>query len=109
MPVSRLIPVLSLLSLLAAALVPSPALAASPVEQSCLSRAEQRAAVAVNKAIRLAQAIKSARNQGHRAEVVRARLCRHGETLVYVLTLLGQSGKVTNVTVDAVNGELTSR
>jgi len=55
------------------------------------------------------QAIKSARNQGHRAEVVRARLCRHDEILVYVLTLLGQSGKVTNVTVDASNGEPTSR
>jgi uncharacterized membrane protein YkoI len=109
MPVSRLIPVLSLLSLLAAALVLSPALAASPVEQSCLTRAEQRAAVAANKAIRLAQAIKSARNQGHRAEVVRARLCRHGEALVYVLTLLGQSGKVTNVTVDGNNGEPTGR
>ena len=109
MPVSRLIPVLSLLSLLAAAFVPSPALAASPVEQSCLTRAEQRAAVAANKAVRLAQANKSARNPGHRAEVVRARLCRHDEILVYVLTLLGQSGKVTNVTVDASNGEPTSR
>jgi uncharacterized membrane protein YkoI len=109
MPVSRLIPILSLLGLLAAALDPSPALAASPVEQSCLTRAEQRAAVAANKAIRLAQAIKSLRSRGQRGEVVRARLCRHDETLVYVLTLLGHSGKVTNVTVDAVNGELTSR
>jgi hypothetical protein len=41
--------------------------------------------------------------------VVRARLCRHGEALVYVLTLLGQSGKVTNVTVDGNNGEPTGR
>ncbi len=109
MPVPRLLPILSLLGLLAGPLVASPALAASPVEQSCLTRAEQRAAVAANKAVPLAQAIKSARNRGHRAEVVRARLCRHDETLVYVLTLLGQSGKVISVNVDAVNGELTSR
>ena len=109
MPVSRLLSILSLLDLLTGGLVASPALAASPPEQSCLTRAEQRAAVTANKAISLVQAIKSVRNRGHRADVVRARLCRHDETLVYVLTLLGHSGKVTNVTVDAVNGELTSR
>lgn len=109
MPVSRLLCFLSLLGLLTGGLVASPALAASPVEQSCLTRAEQRAAVAANKAIPLAQAIKSLRNRGHRGEVVRARLCRHDETLVYVLTLLGHSGKVISVTVDAGNGELTSR
>jgi hypothetical protein len=36
---------------------------------------------------------------------VRARLCRHGERLDYVLTLLPRSGKVTRVIVDAANGE----
>jgi hypothetical protein len=38
--------------------------------------------------------------------VVRARLCRRGTGLVYVLTLLAPSGKVTRATVDAANGEL---
>jgi uncharacterized membrane protein YkoI len=109
MPVSRLLPILSLFGLLAGALAASPALAASSPEPSCLTKAEQRAAVAANKAIPLAQAIKSLRGRGQRAEVVRARLCRHDETLVYVLTLLGPSGKVISVNVDAVNGELTSR
>jgi uncharacterized membrane protein YkoI len=106
MPVSRLLPTLSLFGLLAGALAASPALAASQPEQSCLTRAEQRASVAANKAISLAQAIKFLRNRGHRSEVVRARLCRHDETLVYVLTLLGSNGKVTSVNVDAGNGEL---
>jgi len=105
MPVSRLFFPLSLVCLLAGALPALPALAAIPAEQSCLTKAEQRAAVAANKAIRLTQAIKSLRSHGHHADLVRARLCRHDETLVYVLTLLGHSGKVISVTIDAGNGE----
>lgn len=109
MPVSRLLSFLSLFGLLTGGLACSPALAASPTEQSCLTRAEQRATVAANKAIPLAQAIKSLRGRGQRGEVVRARLCRHDETLVYVLTLLGHSGKVTSVNIDAGNGEPAGR
>ncbi len=109
MPVSRLIPTLLLFGLLSGAPVASQALAAGPPEQSCLTRAEQRASVAANKAIPLVQAVKLLRNQGHRGEVVRARLCRHDETFVYVLTLLGQSGKVISVNIDAGNGEPASR
>jgi hypothetical protein len=50
--------------------------------------------------------MKTLREKGHRAEVVRARLCRRGEGLAYVLTLLTHSGKVVRLTVDAANGEL---
>ena len=83
-----------------------PALAAdAPHHDSCLTKAEQRAAVAANRAISLAQAIKSLREHRKHSEVVRAQLCRHDDKLVYVLTLLGRSGKVVNATVDAVNGE----
>ena len=86
-------------------LLAAPALAADPTDTACLNKAEQRAAVADRKAIPLAQAVKSLHAHGRRAELVRARLCRHGEGLVYVLTLLPRSGKVTRVTVDAANGE----
>ncbi len=72
---------------------------------ACLNRAEQRAAVAGNKAVPLAAAIKALRERGHRSEVVRAELCRRGENLVYVLTLLARNGKVTRATVDAATGE----
>jgi len=72
---------------------------------SCLTRAEQRAAVDDHKAISLGQAIKSLRQYRKHSEVVRARLCRQNEKLVYVLTLLGRSGKVVDVTIDAINGE----
>ncbi len=99
MPVPRLLSVILLTGLLAA-----PALAADAPHNACLSKAEQRAAVAEHKAIPLAEAVKTLHARGHRAELVRARLCRHGESLVYVLTLLPRSGKVTRVTVDAGNG-----
>jgi hypothetical protein len=101
MPVSRL-----LFITLIAALTAGPALAADPPHHLCLSKAEQRAAVASHRALPLARVIKSLRDRGHRSDLVRARLCRHGEALVYVLTLLGRSGKVTRATVDAANGEL---
>jgi uncharacterized membrane protein YkoI len=74
---------------------------------TCLTMAEQRAAVASRRAISLGQAIKSVRKRRKKKpEVVRARLCRRGTGLVYVLTLLAPNGKVTRATVDAANGEL---
>lgn len=79
--------------------------AAEVTPRACLNRAEQRAAVAAQKAVPLAAAIKALRERGQRGEVVRADLCNRGEKLVYVLTLLARSGKVTRATVDAANGE----
>jgi uncharacterized membrane protein YkoI len=104
MPVARIFTAALLVGLLA-----GPAIAADsppPHRGTCLSKTEQRAAVASHRAISLAQALKNLRSQGHRAEVVGARLCRKGEGLVYVLTLLARNGKVTRTSVDAVNGEL---
>ncbi len=100
MPVSRLLTIILYSGLSAA-----PALAANASHSACLSKAEQRAAVAEHRAIPLALAVKSLHLHGRRAELVRARLCRHGGGLVYVLTLLARSGKVTSATVDATNGE----
>lgn len=74
----------------------------------CLTKAEQRAEVAAHRAISLAQAIHALRAHGKRAEVVRARLCRRGDKLVYVLTLLARSGKVIRANVDAGSGEVVS-
>lgn len=101
MPVSRL---LSAGLLLGAIGLPAVAADASHNE-TCLTRAEQRAAVDANRAISLAQAIKLLRQYRKHSEVVRARLCRRDDKLVYVLTLLGRSGKVVEATVDAVSGE----
>lgn len=101
MPVPRILSAVALLGFLA-----GPALAADAAPRACLSKAEQRAAVADHKAITLAQAIKSLREHGRRAELVRARLCHRDDRLVYVLTLLARSGKVTSATVDAANGDI---
>lgn len=106
MPVSRVFTAILLLGLLAVPGLTVPVLAADSSDRACLTKTEQRSAVAAHKAIPLAQAIKSLREHGHHAEVVRARLCRHDDNLAYVLTLLAGSGKVTRVTVDAANGEL---
>lgn len=88
--------------------MPAAAMAADspPGRGGCLTKSEQRAAVAAHHAVPLGEAIKKLRAKGHRAEVVRARLCRRGESLAYVLTLLTRSGKVVRLTVDAANGEL---
>lgn len=105
MPVFRPLPTAILLGVLAAAV---PAAAADVPHRDCLSKAEQRAAVASHWAIPLAHAVTSARKHGRRGELLRARLCRRGEGLVYVLTLLLRNGKVIRESVDAANGELIS-
>ena len=94
------------LLVLCVGLIAAPAAAAELQPHACLTKAEQRAAVAEHRAIPLAQAVKTLHAHGHRAELVRARLCRRGEGLAYVLTLLPRSGKVARLTVDAANGEV---
>ena len=109
MPASRFLSAAVTLGLMGAPVLTVQALAADASHLVCLSKAEQRAAVAANQAIPLAQVLKTLHQHGHRADVVRARLCRNGGNLVYMLTLLARSGKVTRATVDASNGELTVR
>ena len=106
MPVSQLLPAALSLGLTSAPVLTVQALAAEAPPLACLSKAEQRAAVAANQALPLAQVVKPMRQRGRRADLVRARLCHRDETLVYVLTLLARSGKVTRTTVAAANGEL---
>ncbi len=103
MPVFRITTALILLGCL---VVPGQAsLGADRTARACLTRAEQRDAIAERKAIPLAAAIKLLRERDRRGEVVRADLCRRDEQLVYELTLLGRSGKVARVEINAGNGE----
>ena len=89
------------------ALAVVPAQAADARRHACLSKAEQRVAVTSHKAIPLAKALK-ARTRVRHGDLVRAQLCQDGDRLVYVLTLLGRSGKVITATVDAASGEPVS-
>jgi uncharacterized membrane protein YkoI len=86
-----------------------PALAAPGEGSVCLNKVEQRAAISHGQAVTLAAAIRSARGsvRGRGArEVVRARLCREENGLVYLLTLLTRDGKVTHAAVDATSGKV---
>ena len=104
---------LVLLTLAAASIGPTflsaPALAAPDDDHTCLSKAEQRAALSSGQTVTLAAAIRSARGsvrgRGSR-EVVKARLCREQNGLVYLLTLLTRDGKVTHTAVDATSGKV---
>ena len=75
----------------------------------CLNGQEQRAAIANGKTIPLAAAVRSVRGsvraRGSR-EVVKARLCKEGNRLVYLLTVLTRDGKVSRATVDAGSGRV---
>ena len=82
-----------------------PTTASADEQHACLSKAEQRAAIANGQAVTLADAIRSVRGHGAR-EVVKARLCREPNGLVYVLTVLARNGKVTHTTVDATSGKV---
>ena len=82
---------------------------AADEEPDCLGKAEQRAAISHGQAVTLATAIRSVRGsvRGRGArEVVRARLCREEDKLVYLLTVLTRDGKVTHTTVDATSGKV---
>lgn len=72
-----------------------------PGRRACLTKAEQRAAVASRQAVPLTAAVKSAGEHIRHSELLRARLCHRADGLVYELTLLTRTGKVRHATVDA--------
>jgi uncharacterized membrane protein YkoI len=92
----RSILIMTLLAMLSCA-------AAAQEQLRCLTRAEQRAAIAAGEAIPLATARQMLR-QRMNGELVRARLCHESGRLTYRLTVLARDGKVRQVTIDATNG-----
>jgi uncharacterized membrane protein YkoI len=80
-----------------------PAAAADPAV--CLSQDQRRSAIATHRAMPLARALRGVRGRLG-GEVIRARLCYHGEELVYVLTVLARDGKVTRTSVNAASGAI---
>jgi len=95
----------------------APALAEAPVRpphsavagaDACLDQKERRVASETGKVIPLAAAMRLAKKRMP-GSVVRARLCRGKEGLVYVLTILPRDGKVARLTVDAAKGKPVGR
>jgi uncharacterized membrane protein YkoI len=73
--------------------------------RACLDQKERRAENETGHIVHLGTAMRVARSRMP-GTVVRARLCRGKDGLVYVLTVLARDGKVGRLTVDAVKGTL---
>jgi hypothetical protein len=71
--------------------------------EGCFNRQEQRAFILQGRVIRLGFALRAIRAQDG-DELLRAELCRNSSGLVYVLTILSRSGKVSRAAVDARTG-----
>jgi uncharacterized membrane protein YkoI len=82
------------------AVLPRPAVAE---EHRCLDPEQRRAAIAGRQAVPLTKAVHTARAHVN-GDVVNARLCEQGKTLVYVLTVLGHDGKVSRASIDGASG-----
>lgn len=76
--------------------------------RACLSQKERRAANESGKVVPLAAAMRAAKTRMP-GTLVRARLCRGNDGLVYVLTVLARDGKVARLTVDAVKGTVIGK
>jgi uncharacterized membrane protein YkoI len=76
--------------------------------QSCLSARDMQEIVSSNSVVAPAQAIRQARRAVPGADMLRANLCRGGEALVYVITVLRRDGRVVHVTVDAPSGKVAA-
>ena len=78
---------------------------AAELAHNCLDQKERRAEVESGRVVRLDTALRAIRSKMP-GTLVRARLCRGNDGLVYVLTVLARDGKVARLTVDAVKGTL---
>jgi uncharacterized membrane protein YkoI len=99
---------LALIALMLIALAPfSVESADAEARTRCLTRDQQRAAIAERRAVPLAAVRKSVRARVP-GEMVRARLCQEPERLIYQLTVLPRDGKVRRVIVDAKSGAVVT-
>ncbi|MEM8797745.1 MAG: hypothetical protein AAGE61_19435 [Pseudomonadota bacterium] len=76
--------------------------------QSCLNPAEARKAVKNGQASPLSRVSANVRRTTG-GEVVGANLCRRGNRLVYILTVLRSNGSATRVMADARSGRVVGR
>jgi uncharacterized membrane protein YkoI len=72
----------------------------------CLTRDQQRAAIAKRRALTLAM-VRRILHKRLPGELISARLCQEpGGRLIYLLTVLPRDGKVRRVTIDARTGAI---
>jgi uncharacterized membrane protein YkoI len=73
----------------------------------CLAPGEARRLVASGEVVPLVAAARAARASAD-GEMIGGRLCNDGLDYVYVVTFLGQDGRVSRVTINARNGDVLS-
>lgn len=74
-------------------------------QSACLSQEELREAVRAGHAVPAVSATRTARDVAV-GEVVRVRLCRERDRLMYVVTTLARDGRVARVTIDGHSGKV---
>jgi len=84
------------------------AASAAPVRE-CLDAAQARAAVAEHKLANPVMAQRSAVKRVPGAELLRSRLCRWNEDFIYEISLLPRDGKVTEIYVRAIDGQIANK
>ncbi len=86
----------------------APDAAAQGVRLACLSRQDMQTAVSSRSVVAPNAAVRAARAGLANAELVRVRLCRRNDEMVYVVTFLRRDGRVAPVTIDASSGKLAA-
>jgi uncharacterized membrane protein YkoI len=76
-------------------------------ERACMGQAEMRQALEAHTLIQPADAIRRARAAAP-GDVIRLRLCREDEHLVYQVTTLRKDGGVVRVTIDGTSGKVST-
>jgi uncharacterized membrane protein YkoI len=79
----------------------SPAVA----QQQCMTHDEMREFVGAGRAVPPAAATRSAREVAP-GELVRIRLCRSEDRMIYHITTLRRDGRVAHVTIDGASGKV---
>ena len=80
------------------------AIIAPSAKPACIAESETREEIKVHHLLEPFVVLKSA-GAAHKAEALRARLCRAGDDFVYEITLLHRDGRVVRIVVDAVTGK----
>ncbi len=75
-------------------------------QSSCLSGPDMRKAISSEHAVQPDVALRNARAAAP-GDVVRMRLCRDDQELVYLVTTVMKDGRVHRVTVEAKSGKVT--
>ncbi len=76
-------------------------------ERACMGQAEMRQALEAHTLIQPADAMRRARVAAP-GDVIRLRLCREAEHLVYQVTTLRKDGGVVRVTIDGTSGKVST-